>query len=330
MRVDLRVGAPNAAAVISQVAAHEEVRVLGTMAAGNCDVALVRVRSFLGYCNLLFAGRRTLAQGSASQAAESARLQGLFGASDSDDAEEEEEEEEEEEPDFSSLSGADPPKATPSSRMSASATDPQVGMGRVERALANAEPPVELLDPITLELMLEPVTCCSGSTFEQASIQEWWRQGRQTDPVSNARLKSTELIPNNFVRSAVHAWIDNNQQPAEQAQAQAVASAAAAAVSAAASASMTFEVTCGGVTHNLRLATPSYNKLLTKLVAAFKLPAADAIQIITFEDQRSSQVRELSSFELCGTHVAISATRFRCSNGPALLAAGAAPHGAGR
>ncbi len=56
------------------------------------------------------------------------------------------------------------------------------GLARVVPSGAGAgsslttEPPHDYLDPITHELMKDPVCTEDGHTYDRASILQWWRQ----------------------------------------------------------------------------------------------------------------------------------------------------------
>ena len=54
--------------------------------------------------------------------------------------------------------------------------------------------------------MEEPVTTLAGNTYEKVSIMAWFRT-HQTDPLTNARLSTKRLVPNNSLRSQIQAWM---------------------------------------------------------------------------------------------------------------------------
>jgi hypothetical protein len=63
----------------------------------------------------------------------------------------------------------------------------------------------EWLDPITQELMVEPMTTTAGNTYEGAAITAWLRE-HDTDPLTNTVLRDKRLIPNHLVRGQIAAW----------------------------------------------------------------------------------------------------------------------------
>jgi hypothetical protein len=57
--------------------------------------------------------------------------------------------------------------------------------------------------------MEEPVTTLAGNTYEKTHIMAWFRT-HQTDPLTNTKLSSKRLVPNNSLRSQIHAWTQAN------------------------------------------------------------------------------------------------------------------------
>jgi len=57
--------------------------------------------------------------------------------------------------------------------------------------------------PISQEVMREPVVTSDGQTYERCNIEEWFRQGSCTSPLTNLSLRSKELVPNLALRQAV-------------------------------------------------------------------------------------------------------------------------------
>lgn len=47
-----------------------------------------------------------------------------------------------------------------------------------------------------MEMMKDPVITCDGYTFERKSIEDWFRRGKNTNPLTNKKLNSTSLAPN--------------------------------------------------------------------------------------------------------------------------------------
>ncbi|WOL19872.1 hypothetical protein Cni_G28674 [Canna indica] len=57
--------------------------------------------------------------------------------------------------------------------------------------------------PISLELMLDPVTVATGQTYDRASITKWLKSGCLTCPVTGEKLTNTDLVPNSAVRNLI-------------------------------------------------------------------------------------------------------------------------------
>jgi len=56
----------------------------------------------------------------------------------------------------------------------------------------DADEPVELCCPISMQLMRDPVKTASGQTYDRASIAEWFAK-RRTDPMTGQELDTLEL-----------------------------------------------------------------------------------------------------------------------------------------
>lgn len=84
---------------------------------------------------------------------------------------------------------------------------------------ANLEPldlgiqiPYHFRCPISLELMRDPVTVCTGQTYDRASIESWVSIGNNTTcPVTRAPLSDFTLIPNHTLRRLIQEWCVANR-----------------------------------------------------------------------------------------------------------------------
>lgn len=77
-----------------------------------------------------------------------------------------------------------------------------------EEAEVDEEPPVDLLCPISLELMVDPVVTTTGMTYNRGSIEEWWFQcNKDTCPTTQLKVASTFLVPNTHLRAQVQRWL---------------------------------------------------------------------------------------------------------------------------
>ncbi|KAJ1399072.1 Zinc finger, RING/FYVE/PHD-type [Sesbania bispinosa] len=83
---------------------------------------------------------------------------------------------------------------------------------------ANLEPldlgiqiPYHFRCPISLELMRDPVTVCTGQTYDRGSIESWVNTGNTTCPVTRAPLTDFTLIPNHTLRRLIQEWCVANR-----------------------------------------------------------------------------------------------------------------------
>ncbi|XVF09260.1 hypothetical protein REPUB_Repub07fG0077300 [Reevesia pubescens] len=64
--------------------------------------------------------------------------------------------------------------------------------------------PEDFRCPISLELMIDPVTVSTGQTYERSSIQKWFKAGNIICPKTGEKLTNTELVPNTNLRILIH------------------------------------------------------------------------------------------------------------------------------
>ncbi|KAK4340223.1 hypothetical protein RND71_041685 [Anisodus tanguticus] len=65
--------------------------------------------------------------------------------------------------------------------------------------------------PISLELMRDPVTVCTGQTYDRQSIESWVATGNTTCPVTRLPLSDFTLIPNHTLRRLIQEWCVANR-----------------------------------------------------------------------------------------------------------------------
>lgn len=68
--------------------------------------------------------------------------------------------------------------------------------------------PAAFIDPITQEIMQDPVVTSAGQTYDREPIKKWFALGNQTDPLTNVELSDLTLIPNHALRSQIQSYID--------------------------------------------------------------------------------------------------------------------------
>ena len=59
--------------------------------------------------------------------------------------------------------------------------------------------------PLTLDAFDDPVVARDGHTYSRAAIELHFTL-RQTSPLTNERLESTQLLPNHTLRNAIEEW----------------------------------------------------------------------------------------------------------------------------
>eukprot|EP00899_Mesostigma_viride_P007659 jgi/Mesvir1/16895/Mv15771-RA.8 len=75
------------------------------------------------------------------------------------------------------------------------------------------DPPAHFLCPISYDLMRDPVILVeTGQTYERDAIEQWFARGNNTDPLTNARVIDTKLVPVFALRCAVAQWVEQEQE----------------------------------------------------------------------------------------------------------------------
>ena len=67
----------------------------------------------------------------------------------------------------------------------------------------------DLLCPITMELMNDPVQASDGHTYERDAIEEWFRE-HDRSPLTNEVLSSKKLVPNYFCKKTIQKYLEEN------------------------------------------------------------------------------------------------------------------------
>ena len=72
--------------------------------------------------------------------------------------------------------------------------------------------PPAFICPITCDLFKDPVMLgITGHTFERKAITDWLRV-KKSDPLTNARLKNTTLVPNYALLDAVNDYVRSTRE----------------------------------------------------------------------------------------------------------------------
>lgn len=61
--------------------------------------------------------------------------------------------------------------------------------------------------PISLDLFEDPVTLCTGQTYDRSSIEKWLALGNLTCPVTMQKLHDLSIVPNLTLRHLIHQWL---------------------------------------------------------------------------------------------------------------------------
>jgi len=67
--------------------------------------------------------------------------------------------------------------------------------------------PTSFKCPITHEVMRDPVMTQDGNVYERDAIQEWFRRGHRTSPVTGAELTNLALLPEVPLRRAIEEYM---------------------------------------------------------------------------------------------------------------------------
>ncbi|KAK9713260.1 hypothetical protein RND81_06G015500 [Saponaria officinalis] len=64
--------------------------------------------------------------------------------------------------------------------------------------------------PISLELFNDPVTLCTGQTYDRFCIEKWFAAGNLTCPVTMQKLHDFSFVPNHTLNQLIHQWRINH------------------------------------------------------------------------------------------------------------------------
>ncbi|RWV88909.1 hypothetical protein GW17_00048971 [Ensete ventricosum] len=66
--------------------------------------------------------------------------------------------------------------------------------------------PIVFICPISLEPMVDPVTLCTGQTYERVNILRWFSTGRLTCPTTMQDIWDDTVTPNRTLHQLIHSW----------------------------------------------------------------------------------------------------------------------------
>ncbi|CAJ1937807.1 unnamed protein product [Sphenostylis stenocarpa] len=61
--------------------------------------------------------------------------------------------------------------------------------------------------PISLDLLEDPVTLCTGQTYDRSNIEKWLAAGNLTCPVTMQKLHDPSIVPNHTLRHLIDQWL---------------------------------------------------------------------------------------------------------------------------
>ncbi|KAL9227439.1 hypothetical protein vseg_003127 [Gypsophila vaccaria] len=70
--------------------------------------------------------------------------------------------------------------------------------------------PEDFRCPISLELMMDPVTISTGHTFDRSSIMKWLNAGHLLCPKTGEKLKNKDFVPNCALQKIIHGFCNEN------------------------------------------------------------------------------------------------------------------------
>jgi len=80
-----------------------------------------------------------------------------------------------------------------------------------------AEPPAEFVDPISLEVMEDPVKTVDGQVYDRTQIETWLKV-KLISPLTNLPLQSAELTPDTELRNKIKKWKERSSKKSAKAK----------------------------------------------------------------------------------------------------------------
>lgn len=71
--------------------------------------------------------------------------------------------------------------------------------------------PDEYICPISREVMVDPVLASDGFSYERSEIENWFKRGKTTSPMTNKKLNSKTLVPNQALRNIIMQFIESHK-----------------------------------------------------------------------------------------------------------------------
>ncbi|CAN4122535.1 unnamed protein product [Withania somnifera] len=85
-------------------------------------------------------------------------------------------------------------------------TEKKLSLKKMMEELDSIEVPSVFICPISLEPMQDPVTLCTGQTYEKSNILKWFALGHFTCPTTMQELWDDSTTPNSTLHQLIYSW----------------------------------------------------------------------------------------------------------------------------
>ncbi|EEF52259.1 U-box domain-containing protein 30 [Ricinus communis] len=82
----------------------------------------------------------------------------------------------------------------------------KLDLKNIIKELESIEVPSVFICPISLDTMLDPVTLCTGQTYERSNILKWFSLGHYTCPTTMQELWDDVVTPNKTLQQLIYSW----------------------------------------------------------------------------------------------------------------------------
>lgn len=83
----------------------------------------------------------------------------------------------------------------------------QAASSNASKLSVDDDVPNWMLDPISFDILRDPVVTPSGITYEKATLMECLQKNRHRDPITRSPLYATDLVPNLAVKDGVREYL---------------------------------------------------------------------------------------------------------------------------
>ncbi|CAK7354270.1 unnamed protein product [Dovyalis caffra] len=88
----------------------------------------------------------------------------------------------------------------------AGVAEKKVDLKKMIEELESIEVPSVFICPISLDPMQDPVTLCTGQTYERSNILKWFSLGHCTCPITMQELWDDMVTPNRTMQQLIYSW----------------------------------------------------------------------------------------------------------------------------